>query len=140
MCRMLYLAVDVPAPEIGWSEVTPRFHVRRIAADEDVVRQHFTKDLVYRVGSSEGCGCRFSIAPDDESFDEEERLLAQAARRELHAYVAEMAAGGVTRVELYCRWSGEQELPAEHRIAASSSRIIESHHWFAEGVLVTLST
>jgi hypothetical protein len=110
MCLAVYLAAVRPLPLILWDEARPAFHVTEVGSEEPV-RGRFGLPHVYRLASSEGCGCSFEygVWPVDNDEDRLREAKGRASVTSLAAYVA--AAERVSPLQLYACWEGEQELP-----------------------------
>ena len=114
MCWVLYVAADVPLPEVPWNQDRPAFNVSRIPSLESPVARQFSKPYLHRIGAHTGCGCGFDRTQVNERHRHELADTKQslgALREYLYGVVA--ATGPV---ELFTCWDGDQERPPEHRL------------------------
>lgn len=113
MCMMLYMACDVPLPEIN-PGAGRSMSVQLI--DEPLVAAHFRSQHIYFVGSYQGCACGF-VCEKDKDYPWLGRELERAARYEDHQRCLSVAAlknyvrdnlQQTRRIELFSCWAGDE--------------------------------
>lgn len=125
---MLYLASDYelpPCPDSTWEDGATFFVRALLAEEESLYRDFFTKRHVVYLGSSDGCGCAFHYAPDEEVFSPDgmpadvfERCVADRVRRldglsRLHVFIHAAARAG--DLELLIAWGSVRPESVERR-------------------------
>ena len=138
MCWVVYLAADVPLPEVPWSEDRPAFNVTRIPRPESPVARQFSKLHLHRIGAHTGCGCGFDRTQVNERHPRE-LTDTQQSLRELRAYLGQVviAAGPV---ELFACWDDDQEKPPAHRVSLTLRDFTANMRWLPEGTFATVET
>lgn len=128
MCLMLYLGSDVPLATIAWEPDHPPLHVAELDERDAVVRQHFSKLLVYYIGAHGGCGCGFAAGSADDNTSNPDifrprQLLAEFTRKALQMQ---------NDVEFFACWDGDQSHDVEHREQISPDELAFSEKVFLE--------
>ncbi len=136
MCWVLYVAADVPLPEVPWNQDRPAFNVSRIPSLESPVARQFSKPYLHRIGAHTLCGCGFDPTQVNERHPHELADTKQslgALREYLYGVVA--ATGPV---ELFTCWDGDQERPPEHRFRLTPQDFTPAMRWLPEGTFATV--
>ncbi len=137
----IYIASDMPLPEIAWDSEAPAFYVTAdVGPNERELRRHVTKPFVYYVGSHSGCGCGFSYGEYEEPDVEEDGpdwVFARKSVADLAAYL-ERALQLTPELELYSCWDGEEGEAEESRTTISPDEIGGERFWFEERQLTVV--
>lgn len=100
MCLFLFMASDVEIPQNPWSAgKSDDMYVREILPNEAVVRRHFTKPYIYKVGAWQECACNFQY-----NVDEEDRRSINSLFEFLRAELKR-----TDKIELFSCLAGEEE-------------------------------
>ena len=114
----LYIASDLPLETIVWKENETYLVISDIGVQEEVVRKHFTKKHVYRIGAHEVCSCGFSAGEYDEFEEDEEDRKANNRNKRSLSELKQFLVNSLQKnnsLELYACWDGEQAHTIESR-------------------------
>ncbi len=136
MCWVLYVAADVPLPEIPWNQDRPAFNATRIPRPESPVARQFSKPHLHRIGAHTGCSCGFDRTQVNERHPHELADTEQSLR-DLRAYLDQVVAAAGP-VELFACWDGDQEKPPEHRFSLTPRDFTPNMRWLPEGTFATV--
>lgn len=140
MCFTLYLGSDKERPVSNWDEKYPRFYVENINSaftgenrDESIrlIKQHFSKQIIYYVGSHEGCGCGFR-RENYVCLDKKTLLKTAENQRNLYEYISRCLTDEIT-IELYGCWAGDEAEPADLTRKLKVEELIRNDFFFDEG-------
>ena len=139
MCIVVYVASDYPLPTIAWDQNKPAFHVSELTERDQPVRQQFSKPLVYKAGSHQGCGCGFQYGEYEEyGEDANELAAAKDSRRRLVDFLC-VALQHQSAVELFACWGGDEGKPPEHRERLRPENLLKDRTFFHEKELLVIS-
>jgi hypothetical protein len=132
MCRVLYVASDSELPIIPWDVSNPKFHVSASDPDIESVRNHFSKNCVYYLGSHEGCGCGFHYNDFYEKLDKADRIDSFSR---LKQYLSDAVKTNGS-LEVFACWSGEEPLPCNEKSIISLSEFTNDTLGVVDGSVV----
>jgi len=144
MCTMVYLASDRPLPLIEWDKDHPAFYTESLgeihgAIEEQAVRSRFSKSIIYRLGSNQGCGCGFAYYEqfDGGYYDPEELEAAAKSRESLAAFLAE-ALKDQDSLEIWICWAGDEGCETEDRHIVCPEDFLDPDLYASEKILFTV--
>ena len=120
MCYVMYIASDSRLPMIPFDEFSPGFCVEPLEEEEDVVRKHFSRPYVYRVGAHTCCACGFQLHNGCSSEDAE----AVAGSRSALLLYLQKALENRSAVELFVCWYDSLETSPARRETVTPERLI----------------
>jgi len=114
MCMVLYAAADAPLRAIPDDGPVP-LTVRPINTAEEAVRERFSKQHVYFLGSHSGCSCGFSYG-----YSPTTDAAGRASVAQLGSYLAH-SVGALGPIELYACWVGDEAEPPRERTTITAA-------------------
>lgn len=136
---LIYIASDFFLSTIDWDENDPKFYVQR--EQEADIKKKFTKQNIYYIGSSQGCGCGFGY--EDEfgltypaQAGQKEGIVESDDLHRLRDYITKAAETG--ELELFSYWDGE-EWEEKSRISVTPDYFGQDAFWVKKGEFMTIN-
>jgi hypothetical protein len=105
MCLAVYIAHSSPLPSKSWNEKSPGIFIKELNANDRAIKDKFSLDYVYYLGSDEGCGCGFAYT--ERMAPAEDKARRAQNYRDLAKYLTENNIRG--QLEFFACWEGDQE-------------------------------
>lgn len=138
MCFLLYAGTSESIIRRKWSQESPDISVASLEGDEELIRVHFSKAEVQKIGSTSHCGCDFPSAmfqnggwPEIEySEKDEEQQKSEQFNRE--ALVGLLRTLKEDWIELYGVWAGDYSQAPAAREEISLQDLRDSNFCFKQ--------
>ena len=134
MCFFLYLASDNKLETEEWEEKNPKVVISSKGDISFVETEKFTKENIYFVSSSEGCGCGFRQKFDVEYPDylEIEQKVEKDKNQQQLFELMQKVLKNEEYIELVGCWDGDQESEIEFRREIKLEELLEESFFFRE--------
>lgn len=123
MCFVLYVASDIPIPDMPFDQNSPALNTKPLTDRESPIQNVFSKPNVKFLGSSTNCGCGFRNLSFQNGGWPEEYLVdldpefgagTQDDHKSLHRFLMSQL-DSTEQIEIYGCWDGDFDAePARH--------------------------
>jgi hypothetical protein len=128
MCFAVYIGTNELVKTGTWVKHETILYFENLSADEEPVKEKFSKPFIYYVGADTGCSCGFAWNVED--FNNPQEQESKKSPQKLLDFINQQTKK--EDVEFYCCWEGDWSDPIDEKIEISIKDVSLDKFYFME--------